>query len=155
MFAKNKKTNIMAKTNEQISKEVNRIVEGTVIEGQIKANGDIRIDGTITGSIDAKGKVIVGPNGTVDGDIVCQSADVYGKLKVKITVAELLYLKSTAKLSGDIITDKLAIDPGAVFAGTCSMGGAIIKNMKQNDYQSNGKRKPTQQTEKQIHEKTA
>ncbi len=115
----------MAKNNEVTTPEFNKIVAGTIIAGEIKANGDIRIDGTVTGSVTVHGKIVVGNTGRVEGEIICQNADISGNLKVKITVAELLYLKSTAKIEGDINTNKLAIDPGAIFTGTCCMGTPI------------------------------
>ena len=87
------------------------------------------MDGKLKGSINTKGKVVVGSTGMVDGDVVCDNADISGELKGKISVSELLSLKSTAKLDGDIITNKLAIEPGASFSGSCGMGG-VIKDIK-------------------------
>ena len=97
--------------------------------GDVTSSGDIRVDGTLKGSINTKGKVVVGSTGIVEGDVVCQNADISGELKAKISVSELLALKSTAKLDGDIVTNKLAIEPGATFSGSCSMG-AVIKDIK-------------------------
>ena len=108
---------------------VNLIGVGTTISGDITSSGDIRVDGTLKGSINTKGKVVVGSTGIVVGDVVCQSADISGELRAKISVTELLALKSTAKLDGDILTNKLSIEPGATFSGSCSMG-AVIKDIK-------------------------
>lgn len=108
---------------------VNLIGVGTTISGDITSSGDIRVDGTLKGSINTKGKVVVGSTGIVEGDVVCQSADISGELRAKISVTELLALKSTAKLDGDILTNKLSIEPGATFSGSCSMG-AVIKDIK-------------------------
>jgi cytoskeletal protein CcmA (bactofilin family) len=108
---------------------VNIIGAGTSIEGDINTNGDMRIDGSLTGTINVKGKLVVGPSGMVEGEIICQNADVSGTIKGKIGVSELLSLKSSSKLSGDIITNKIAIEPGATFTGSCSMGG-VIKDIK-------------------------
>ena len=119
----------MAKNNEPESTSINLIGAGTVIQGDIKSNGDIRIDGTLIGSLNVKGKLVIGTSGNLDGETLCQNADVSGSIKGKITVNELLSLKSSAKLTGDIITNKLAIEPGASFTGTCSMGG-VIKDIK-------------------------
>lgn len=119
----------MAKDNASETPSVNLIGAGTVIQGDIKTNGDIRIDGALTGSISVKGKLVIGVSGSVDGEISCQNADVSGTVKGKVTVAELLTLKASAKLTGDIITNKIAIEPGAMFSGSCSMGG-IIKDFK-------------------------
>ncbi|MFY9309600.1 MAG: polymer-forming cytoskeletal protein [Bacteroidia bacterium] len=118
----------MAKDNAE-TPSVNLIGAGTVIQGDIKTNGDIRIDGSLTGSISVKGKLVIGVSGSVDGEVICQNADVSGTVKGKVTVAELLSLKASAKLTGDIITNKIAIEPGAVFSGSCSMGG-VIKDIK-------------------------
>jgi len=107
---------------------INLIGAGTNIKGDILANGDIRIDGIVTGTVTAKGKLVLGPNGLIDGQVYCKSADVSGNIKGNLTVSELTHLKATAKFTGDINTNKLAIDPGASFSGNCSMGG-VIKEM--------------------------
>ncbi|HXC06262.1 MAG TPA: polymer-forming cytoskeletal protein [Bacteroidia bacterium] len=119
----------MSKTSTTDSPSINLIGAGTIIEGDIKSNGDLRIDGQIKGSINVKGKLVVGSTGTIDGEVVCQNADISGTLRAKVTVSELLSLKSTAKLSGDLITNKLSIEPGADFTGSCSMGG-VVKDLK-------------------------
>ena len=108
---------------------VNTIGVGTVVTGDVQSKGDIRVDGTLKGSVNTSGKVVLGKEGTIEGDIVCNSADVSGVVQAKITVSQLLSLKSTAKLNGDIITNKLSIEPGATFTGSCSMG-AVIKDIK-------------------------
>ncbi len=128
MFNSNK-TNGMSKTSTTDSPSINLIGAGTIIEGDIKSNGDIRIDGQIKGSINVKGKLVVGSTGNIDGEVVCQNADISGTLRAKVTVSELLSLKSTAKLSGDLVTNKLSIEPGADFTGSCSMGG-VVKDLK-------------------------
>ena len=108
---------------------VNMIGSGTIINGDINSKSDIRIDGILKGSIKTEGKVVLGKEGVVEGDVVCKNADVSGLLKAKITVSQLLSLKSTAKLNGDITTNQLSIEPGAAFTGSCSMG-ATIKDLK-------------------------
>ena len=119
----------MAKTEFTENSSINIIGAGTKIEGDITTNSDIRIDGSLTGSINLKGKLVVGATGIVEGEIICQNADISGTIKGKIGVAELLSLKSSSKLNGDIITNKIAIEPGAAFSGSCSMGG-VVKNIK-------------------------
>ena len=108
---------------------INMIGVGTIITGDVNSNGDLRIDGTLKGSVATEGKVVLGKNGIIEGDVVCNNADIAGEIKAKITVSQLLTLKSTAKLKGDIVTNKLSIEPGAVFSGSCSMG-AVIKDIK-------------------------
>lgn len=117
----------MAKSYEPESKLPNMIGSGTKISGNIETNGDIRIDGEIEGNIFSKGKVVVGPNGKVEGEVNCSNAEISGVLKGKILVSELLSLKSSSKLLGDIETAKLTIEPGAIFTGKCQMGGDTNK----------------------------
>jgi cytoskeletal protein CcmA (bactofilin family) len=121
------KNESMKKT--EITAAVNMIGAGTVITGDIQSNGDIRVDGTLKGSVSTTGKVVLGKEGVIEGDVVCNDADISGVIKAKISVSQLLSLKSTAKLNGDIITNKLSIEPGASFTGSCSMG-AVIKDIK-------------------------
>ena len=130
MFTKNNESMTRTENNNSV---VNIIGQGTSILGDINSNGDVRIDGTLKGSIKTEGKVVLGKEGVVEGDVVCQNADISGIIKAKITVSNLLSLKETAKLNGDIVTNKLSIEPGAEFTGSCSMGAVIreIKNAEQ------------------------
>ena len=125
MFTNNKES--MKKTEN--TAVVNMIGTGTTINGDIQSKGDIRVDGTLKGSVTTEGKVVLGKDGVIEGDVVCKNADVSGILKAKITVSQLLSLKTSAKLNGDITTNKLSIEPGAEFTGSCSMG-AVIKDIK-------------------------
>jgi len=131
-------TKPMAKSVSNINspERLNRIVEGTIIQGEVKSESNIRIDGSVKGTIITKGRLVVGPKGNIEGDVVCQNADIEGSLNGTIKVGELLSLKATSKLQGDIITSKLAIEPGAIFAGTCGMGG-IVKDFNRTS-SSNG-----------------
>jgi cytoskeletal protein CcmA (bactofilin family) len=121
------KNEAMKKT--EITAAINMVGSGTVITGDIQSKGDIRVDGTLKGSVNTSGKVVLGKDGVIEGDVACTDADISGTIKAKISVAQLLSLKSTAKLNGDIITNKLSIEPGAAFTGSCSMG-AVIKDIK-------------------------
>lgn len=114
------------------SNSINILGSGTEVTGNIKSNGDFRIDGHLKGNIEVKGKLVVGASGLVDGEVFCQTADISGNLKGKINVSELLTLKSTSRITGDIITGKIAIEPDAQFTGTCSMGGGVVKNLSGN-----------------------
>ncbi|MDB4710375.1 polymer-forming cytoskeletal protein [Flavobacteriales bacterium] len=120
------------KTNINSPELLNRIVEGTSIEGQINSKSNIRIDGFLKGTVITQGRLVLGPEGKIEGEIQCNNADIEGTLNGTINVKELLTLKTSAKLQGDITTNKLAIEPGAVFSGTCSMGG-ILKDIKHSD----------------------
>jgi cytoskeletal protein CcmA (bactofilin family) len=123
---KTKSKNQMAKQSDMNSGDrVNRIVEGTKIEGTLRSDANIRIEGTFTGTVDTKGKLVIGPNGIIDGEVTCSNAEVEGKIIGKITVEDLLSLKSSARIEGDIFTSKLSIDPGAMFSGSCNMGNKV------------------------------
>lgn len=109
---------------------INLIGPGTLIKGEVKANGDIRIDGTIHGKLQSKGKVVIGATGVVEGEVQCQNADISGMVKGNIQVAELLVIKVSAKIQGDIQTAKISIEPGAVYSGNCNMTNIVPKENK-------------------------
>jgi len=111
----------MAKTIISETPAVNMIGKGTSIKGDIRSDGDFRVDGTLYGSIQSNGKIVVGVSGIIEGDITCQNADFSGQVKATIRIKELLSLKSTSKVTGEVYTSKLAIEPGAKFSGTCNM----------------------------------
>lgn len=104
---------------------VNLIGGGTKITGDITSAGDVRIDGHLTGNIVIAGKFVLGPHGMVEGNITSANADLSGEVKGKVNVTEILMLKATARINGDIVTGKLAIEPGALFTGTCNMGAKV------------------------------
>lgn len=118
----NSKNNGQANRNVEADSSRNIIAAGTVIKGDIQSDGNIRVDGTVIGTLNCKGKVVLGNTGRIEGEVICQNANLSGEAKVRITVSELLSLQSTAKLFGEIITGKLGIEPGAIFSGTCKMG---------------------------------
>jgi cytoskeletal protein CcmA (bactofilin family) len=119
----------MAKNIEVESPVINIIGNGTIIKGDIKASGDLRIDGTLIGSVTSKGKVVVGTTGNVEGEINCQSADLSGNIKATIIVAELLAMKASANVSGEITTGKISIEPGAIFSGYCNRNTPVAKTV--------------------------
>ena len=124
MFRNDKAQETMTKPSEPVSPgKINSIMEGTSIEGEVRSDSNIRIDGKVKGTIHVRGRLIVGATGLVEGDVHCQSSDIEGTVNGKIACQDLLSLKATAKLTGDIITKKLSIEPGAVFTGNCNMGG--------------------------------
>ena len=121
-----------ARSSTPDSGSVNIIGAGTSIEGDVISSGDIRIDGSLKGTLKTRGKLVVGPSGQVEGTVTCQNADISGNVRGKVNVAELLSLKATAKLSGEISTGKLSIEPGADFSGSCSMGGVVKEILHDN-----------------------
>jgi cytoskeletal protein CcmA (bactofilin family) len=111
----------MSKILETENNVINQIGVGTEIVGDVSTNGDIRIDGVLTGNLKTKGKIVIGETGSIKGEISCKNSVVEGSVDGKISVSELLILKATSLLKGDINTRKLAIEPGAKFTGHCNM----------------------------------
>lgn len=119
---KSKKDDRMANGNNTINpSSVNSIKKGTTIVGEITSDGDIRFEGKLKGNLTTSGKLIIGKTGHIIGDIKCKNSDVEGSIEGKIIVSELLSLKATAKIKGEIISNKLAIESGAMFDGSCNM----------------------------------
>ncbi len=103
---------------------LNALVKGTLVEGDVKSESDLRVDGTIKGRLNCAAKVIIGPTGHVDGEIRCQNAVIEGRLTGNIWVSELLNLRETATIDGNIHTAKFTAQPGAEINGTIKMDGA-------------------------------
>lgn len=102
----------------------NILARGTKIKGDLETEGDIRIDGNVVGKVLAKGKVVVGSGGCVEGEINCKTLDISGEVKANVQAAALTSLKATAKVTGNITTPKISIEPGALFVGECKMDSA-------------------------------
>ncbi|MBK8700974.1 MAG: polymer-forming cytoskeletal protein [Saprospiraceae bacterium] len=103
----------------------NLITSGTRIEGSITANSDMRIDGELYGNLSCMGKIIIGAEGKIIGDIDCQNAVIEGVFQGKLRCAELLNIRETAQINGEISTDKLMVQAGAIFNVVCNMGSLM------------------------------
>lgn len=101
--------------------EVSRISTGTVIKGEINSPNDIRIDGVFEGKIFSKGRVVVGEKAEIKGDIVCDNVDFWGKMTGSLFVRDTLTLKDTCSVNGDLHVQRLVVELGAHFDGTCKM----------------------------------
>lgn len=123
MFEKSQKsyTDLLGKTN--------RIVEGTLLNGNISSPADFRLDGQLTGNFNSKGKLVIGPAGMIKGDIVCKNADIEGRFEGKIQVLEILNIKAKAIIRGEVVCGKLSVEPGAEFSATCVMK-PNVKNLQ-------------------------
>ena len=119
MFEKKPKsyTDLLGKTN--------RIVEGTSLQGDIQSQADFRLDGHLTGNFQSNGKIVIGPAGSVKGDIVCKNADIEGYFEGKIQVQEMLNIKGKASIHGEVTCAKLSVEPGAEFSATCVMKSQV------------------------------
>jgi cytoskeletal protein CcmA (bactofilin family) len=134
MFDKKQKsyTDLLGKTN--------RIVEGTSIKGDIISQADFRLDGNLIGNFQSGGKIVIGPAGSVTGDIVCKNADIEGKFDGKMQITEFLNVKSKASIHGEVTVGKLSVEPGADFSASCIMK-TNIKNIVLNDGQQSQQKK--------------
>lgn len=110
------------KTNFESPDRLNRIVEGTRLIGDLFADSNLRVDGEIKGNVSTSSKVVIGENGRILGNLSCLEADIEGFVDGKINVEGILVLRAKAKITGDIITNKIQIDEGALFNGKCQMG---------------------------------
>lgn len=123
MFGSSKSTEEPTKSSSATSapNAFNTLVKGTVVEGTIRCDNDLRVDGTIKGKLHCKSKVIIGPTGAVEGEIQCQNAVIEGRFKGILQVSELLNVRETAEIEGDITTNKLLVQSGARFNVSCKM----------------------------------
>ncbi len=110
------------------SHSLNTLVKGTIVEGTVKSESDIRIDGIIKGSLNCNAKVIIGPSGFIEGEVRCANAVIEGKFEGSLHVTELLNVRENAVVSGDVRTNKLIVQSGAVFNVDCKMGGSEARN---------------------------
>jgi len=114
--------------NEKVTQSqgiLNIIGQGTRINGDLISNGDFRVDGAIEGSVKVGQRLVIGGTGKILGNIEADSATVAGHIKGNVTVKNVLELKPTAKIDGDIITNKMVIEAGAQFNGRCTMNVAV------------------------------
>jgi cytoskeletal protein CcmA (bactofilin family) len=132
MFNKEEK-----KVAEELSNSSNTIGKGTTVEGNIETYGNLRVDGRVVGNIITKSKLVLGQTSEVDGNILAQNAEVFGEIKGKIEVSDLLTLKASSVIHGDIVTNKLIVETGAKFNGGCKMGSVVKEiNIGENGQQN-------------------
>lgn len=111
----------------------NSLVNGTRIEGAIFTESDIRIDGKVVGTVHSKGKVVIGSTGHIEGEIQCRNAVIEGRFTGTIVVTELLQVKETAVIDGEVSTSKLLVHAGSTFNVTCKMGAQRAKELKREE----------------------
>ena len=104
---------------------LNIIGQGTRITGDLVSNGDFRVDGAIEVNVKVGQRLVIGGTGKILGNIEADSATVAGHIKGNLTVKNVLELKPSAKIDGDIITNKMVIEAGAQFNGRCTMNVAV------------------------------
>lgn len=100
---------------------INLINEGTRIQGDFNAQGDIRIDGQLVGDVQTRGRLAIGASGKVKGQLHGSMVDIAGEVEGDVVVSGVLTLRKTAKVVGDLTVGKLVIEEGAMFSGRCTM----------------------------------
>jgi cytoskeletal protein CcmA (bactofilin family) len=103
------------------SNTLNALAKGTQVEGEIRCENDLRVDGSIKGKLTCQAKLIIGPTGFVEGDVRCANAVIEGRFKGTLHVTELLNVRETAEVDGEIATNKLLVQSGAKFNVNCRM----------------------------------
>ena len=129
---------------QDITSSSNTVGKGTTINGDIETFGNIRIDGKVMGNIKTKSKLVLGSTSHIEGNVLSQNAEIEGEVKGIVEITELLVLKPSAVVHGDIITNKMIVESGATFNGSCKMG-VTTKTIKIGDEavkDSNGQATP-------------
>ena len=129
----NKTNNQEYKSGKSRTMERNVIAKNSTFVGEITSDGDFRVDGILEGTLKTKGKVIIGVDGFIKGTIEATNAEIEGKFSGQLSIANILTIKATANISGDIVVGKLSIEPGATFNASCSMKGALKELNKSNE----------------------
>lgn len=109
-------------SSEKLGTTATLISQGTILQGDVKSDNDLRIDGTIQGNVISSAKIVIGPTGLVEGNIDGKQADVTGKVVGNISVRDTLQLRGQCNVQGNIQAATLQVDPTAVFNGQCQMG---------------------------------
>jgi cytoskeletal protein CcmA (bactofilin family) len=122
-----KKENILQ--GELKAGSINIIGVGTEIKGDLSTSGDVRIDGKIIGDINSKAKVVIGMTGEVIGNVFSESAEISGLIKGDLTITEILFLKSTANVTGNVASNKFVVENGANLTGHCQTGITQTKSI--------------------------
>ncbi|MEP2936596.1 MAG: polymer-forming cytoskeletal protein [Gilvibacter sp.] len=108
----------------------NKISKGTKIVGDIQAEGGIRVEGSVDGTIATPGKVVIGQTGELTGNLICDNADIEGRVTGKLRINGTLTLRATAHIEGEVTVAKLAVEPGATFNASCAMNNEPIDYKK-------------------------
>jgi len=104
---------------------LNKIVAGTEINGDLTSDSNIHLEGEVNGNVSCAGRVVIGSSGKINGNLVCVHAEIEGAMEGQLMVENLLVLRSTARIKGDIQTMKLHIEEGAFFEGACVMRAGV------------------------------
>src|SRR3990167_320662 len=91
------------------------------IEGELKSNGNIKIDGIISGKVHTAQDLLIGPNAQIDADLIANNAVIAGVVHGNVVIKNSVVITETGKVHGNISCTTLGIREGAYFSGTCKM----------------------------------
>jgi cytoskeletal protein CcmA (bactofilin family) len=104
------------------SGDLNTIIgKGSVVEGTVKVQSSLRVDGRIKGQVSTTDSLVIGKEGEIEGEVRVKHAIVGGRIKGKIFASGKVVLESKSAFHGELKTSKLVIEEGAIFEGVCSM----------------------------------
>jgi cytoskeletal protein CcmA (bactofilin family) len=99
----------------------NFLSEDVQIKGTVVFASELIMHGHIDGDVTTTGTLVLGPTGTVEGDIVAATASIHGEVNGNVTTSALCELRGHAQLSGDLEAPRLVMDDGATFIGKCNV----------------------------------
>ncbi len=103
------------------------------VTGDVSSAGSVRIDGKLLGTVQAKGNVIVGEKGLLEGNAFANNVVVAGKIKGNIKANQKVEINASGSLEGDMSAKTIVIEDGALFSGNCKMESEeqpLLKNGK-------------------------
>lgn len=111
-----------SKNNADSPDKLNRLVEGVIVNGDLKLSSSFRLDGKVTGNIKCDAKFVLGEKGVLTGNLSCMEAEIEGVVDGDLRVENLLTLRKTANIQGSIESVRLVIEDGAQVGGNVSSG---------------------------------
>ncbi len=126
-----------ARTKPAVSQNI--IGKGTIIDGNLTAEGDLILEGTVRGDVATKATLMVSPSAIVEGNIVAHHAEVSGRVNGTVQAHGLLIIKASGIIDGDVITKNLNVESGSTFNGRFKVGGQATNGKQADKYNDNDK----------------
>lgn len=98
------------------------VSSGTRIEGDFSATENVRLDGSLKGTLKCDKRLVVGEKGQVEGQVMASEAVIMGTITGDVKISGSLQLRGTAKIYGDITAKHLVVEEGATYNGQCKVG---------------------------------
>lgn len=140
-----------SKLKQESPDRLNRLVSGTKLTGDLTANSSLRIDGEIFGNVNCNGKLVLGQDGVITGDINATEVELDGKVVGYINAEVLLTLHQTASVIGDIQTGRIVIEDGAQIEGNIQTGEMGKRSKKTTEKVKNIVSQPKKETTEAVY----